>query len=330
MKLSHIETIREIARRGFNMSEAAVALHRSQPALSRQVAELERELGVRIFQRTRNRISGLTPEGGQVIAAGQRIAREIESLQLFMSGETDGANELRIATTHTHARYTLPRVIQRLKTLHPQLVLNLRQGGNPLECAQLVAEGEADLGITTELERLPRGTLSVPAYRLSRCLLAPRSHPITREKLTLKNIARYPLIAYARPPNGRWLFESAFTEAGLKPRVVMNAIDADVSKTYVALGLGIAVLASIAYDPVHDRDLVALGVDHLFRRGGIVVVFRHGSFVTRHMLSFMSLFATHLEGGMIRRWIDGERLDAAHLLKIAPVASFHLDAGMAR
>ena len=325
MKLAHIETICEISRHRFNMSEAAVALHRSQPALSRQVSELERELGVRVFLRTRNRIAGLTPEGAKIMAAGQRIAKEVEDLHLFLSGEPEGGLELRIATTHTHARYTLPSVIKRFNERSPKVVLNLRQGGDPAQCAQLVADGEADIGITTEIDKLPRATIAIPAFSLSRCLLAPRSHPITREKLTLRNIARYPLIAYARPPGDRWLFGSTFTDAGLEPHVVLSAIDADVSKTYVGLGLGIAVLASVAYNPEQDQKLVALNVDHLFRPGSIVVVLRQGAPISRHTLSFLSLFAPHLEERRIRGWINGDKLDRAQMLRLAPTASFDLN-----
>lgn len=322
MKLSHIRTVCEIAERGFSMSAAAAALNRSQPALSRQIADLERELGVRVFSRTRNKIVGLTPQGAQIMTAGQRIARETEDLKKLISNEGQGEHELRIATTHSHARYTLPRVIQRFNAQHPKVVLNLRQGADPQQCANLVALGKADIGVTTSIEDPPRGTVAIPAFKLSRCLFAPKLHAVTRKKLTLQRIAQYPLIAYSRPPEGRWLFGSVFSDAGLKPHIVLNAIDADVSKTYVALGLGIAVLASIAYDPAHDRKLVAINVDHIFRPGMIVVIFRRGAYISQHTLDFLSLFAPHLNAETAIRWVDGKEIDRAEFSHLAPFASF--------
>ncbi|OGA41367.1 MAG: hypothetical protein A3G24_06375 [Betaproteobacteria bacterium RIFCSPLOWO2_12_FULL_62_13] len=322
MNFHQIESVCEIVKQRFNMSEAALALNRSQPALSRQIAQLEKDLGVRVFSRTRNKIVGLTPEGGEVYTIGQRIAREVEQLRHVVSGAAEGNPELRIATTHTHARYSLPKVIKRFNEQSPKVLLNLRQGGDPLQCCQLVADGEADVGITTDIERLPRESVAIPAFKLSRCVLAPRTHPVTREKLTLQKIAQYPIIAYSRPPGGRWVFDSAFAEAGLRPRIAMSAIDADVSKTYIALGLGIAVLASIAYDPEQDRNLIALNADHLFRPGLIVLVFRRGAYVSRHTYAFLSLFAPHIPPVLIRRWVDGQETDRAQLIRTVPTAKF--------
>jgi LysR family cys regulon transcriptional activator len=299
------------------MTAAATALHRSQPALSRQITELEKEMGVRIFSRTRNKVVGLTPAGLDVLAAGQRVTRELDALRQIGARGDDGGAELRIATTHIHARYSLPRVIKAFSERFPDVLLNLQQG-HPLGCCQLVAEGEADFGISIEPERMPRELITIPVYKMSRCVLVPKRHPLTRGKLTLARIAEYPIIAYTRPPHGRWMFGSAFADAGLKPHIIMSAIDADVSKTYIAMGMGIAVMASMSYDPAEDRHLTAVGADHLFRHGMLTLVFRRGAYVSRHVLALLADFAPHIDSETLRRCVDEGVLDRSRLARNAP------------
>lgn len=320
MNLLQINAVCEIARRKFNMSEAASVLHRSQPALSRQLAELEKELGVRIFSRTRNKIVGLTPEGEQVVLIGQRISRDVTALRQ-VGPRTREAAELRIVTTHTHARYSLPPTIKKFRDRWPHVMLNLRQG-DPAQCVDLVASGDAHMGITVEPDRLPKDIVTIPIYRLSRCVLAPRSHPIARGRLTLQRIARYPIIAYSRPPSWKWLFEDAFVEADLKPNVVLNALDPEVSTTYVRLGMGIAVLATMSHDPDRDRDLVALAADHLFKAGVLMLVLRRGAYVSGHVLSLLSIFAPHLDEDVIRQHVDGVPSDKGQLTRKAPLVQY--------
>lgn len=319
MNIQQLRTVREIVHCRFNMSTAAVALHRSQPALSRQIAALEHELGVRIFSRTRNKIVGLTAEGEQVLAIAQRITREADALRRIGSGKGDDAGPaLRIATTHTHARYTLPWVIKEFSESFPDLLLSLRQG-NPAQCFQLISGGEADLGITVEIDRIPRDIVTIPLFKLARCVLAPRGHPIQRGKLTLERIARYPVVAYSQPPEWKWLFGGAFGAAGLKPRVVLSALDADVSKTYVSMGIGIAVLATITHDPTQDGDLVAIDADHLFGPGILTLVLRKGSYVTRNMQAFLSAFCPQVGPTFIQACVDGMPFDRNALLKKIPL-----------
>jgi len=318
MNIQQLKTVCEIVQRRFNMSAAAAALHRSQPALSRQIAELESELGVRIFSRTRNKIVGLTAEGEQVLAIGQRITREAEALRHIGSGKGDAGSELRIATTHTHARYTLPRVIKHVSEASPELLLSLRQG-NPAQCFQLISGGDADLGVTVEIERIPRDIVTIPIFKLPRAVLAPQGHPIGRGKLTLERIARYPIVAYSQPPEWKWLFGGAFAEAGLKPRVVLSALDADVSKTYVSMGMGIAVLASITYDPVQDTNLIAIDADHLFRPGVLTLVLRKGAHLTRHMHGLLETLCPHVDSQFIQACVDGAPFDRNALLRKIPL-----------
>lgn len=323
MNLQQIEAVCGIVRNGFNISAAAEALRRSQPTLSRQIQELERELGVRIFARTRNKVVALTPEGEEILRIGQRMLRDAKNLAQIGSFESaDGGGELKIATTHLHARYSLPRVVKAFAARFAGVLLTLRQG-DPIQCCELVAAGEADIGVTTVGEKTSGEIVAIPAFRLSRCVIAPRNHPIVREKtLTLKKLAEYPIVAYSTPFSGRWIVEEAFASAGLRPLIVCSAIDADVSKTYVELGMGIAVLARIAFDPARDRNLVALDAGHLFRPSILNLVFRKHGYLSRHAHEFVSLFAPHVGPDLIRRGINGAELDRARLSHEAPAAMF--------
>jgi len=324
MNLQQIEALCGVVRNRFSISAAAESLHRSQPGLSRQIKEIEQELGVRVFARTRNKVVALTPHGEEVLRIGQRILRDMKNLhQVGVGDRRDDAGELRIATTHVHARYSLPRVIRAFSTRFPNVLLTLRQG-DPAQCAELIAQGEADIGITTAVAaRTAEDIVAVPIYRLSRCVITPAGHPLTREKsLTLKKLAEYPLVAYSPSFSGRSIVDEAFARAGLRPHVVCSAIDADVSKTYVELGMGIAILARIAYDGARDRNLVAMNADHLFRPGVLNLVLRKHSHLNSRALAFVQLYAPHLAESTVRRAIDGAEIDRPALMQCAPVASF--------
>lgn len=322
MNLQQIESVLGIVSNDFNMSKAAEALGRSQPTLSRQVQDLEKELGVRIFARTRNKVVGLTPRGEEIVRIGQRIVRDVRNLGELGKLESDiGTGELKIATTHLHARYSLPRVIKSFAERFPDVQLTLKQG-NPIQCCELVARGEADIGVTTVGGKLGADLVAIPAFQLTRCVIAPRNHPVAREKaLTLKKLAEYPIVAYSAPFTGRRIVEEAFARAGLRPRIVCSAIDADVSKTYVELGMGIAVLATIAFDPAQDRALVALDASHLFPPSILNLVFRKHGYLGRHVSVFVSMFAPHVEQEWIRRGMEGAEFDRARLIRLAPVAT---------
>jgi LysR family cys regulon transcriptional activator len=323
VNFQQIEAVCGIVRNGFNISTAAKVLHRSQPTLSRQIQDLEHELGLRIFTRTRNRVVALTPEGEVVLRIGQRIVLDMKDLaQAGKFESAEGPAELKIATTHLHARYSLPHVMKAFATHHPGLLLTLRQG-DPIQCCELVAAGEADIGITTVDEKAAGDIVTIPAFRLARCVIAPRDHPIVREKtLTLQKLAKYPIIAYSAPFSGRWIVEEAFARAGLRPHVVCSAIDADVSKTYVELGMGIAILARIAFEPERDRNLVAMAADHLFRPSILNLVLRKHGYLSRHAHEFLSLFAPHIGADLVRMGMDGTELDRVRLSHEAPLAKY--------
>lgn len=323
MNYQQIEAVCGIVRCGFNISAAAEALHRAQPTLSRQIQDLERELGVRIFTRTRNKVVALTPEGEVVLRIGQRIVRDVKNLAQVGNFESaNGPAELKIATTHLHARYSLPHVIKAFATRHPGVLLTLRQG-DPIQCCELVAAGEADIGVTTVGKRTVGEIVTIPAFRLARCVIAPRDHPIVREKkLTLRKLAEYPIVAYSAPFSGRWIVDEAFARAGLRPHVVCSAIDADVSKTYVELGMGIAVLARIAFEPARDQNLVAMAADHLFAPSILNLVLRKHGYLSRHAHEFLSMFAPHIDADLVRKGMDGAELDCGRLSQEAPLAKF--------
>lgn len=318
MNIQQFRTICEITRRRFNVSAAAKALDRSQPALSRQIAELENELGFRVFARTSNKIVGLTPLGEQVLSGGERIVRELDALRSLGSRGLEAASELRIATTHTHARYTLPNVVTRFVKQWPRVLLNLRQG-DPAQCFQLIARGEADLGVTVEPERPPRDVVAVPIYKLARCVIAPKQHPLNRGKLTLARVAQYPMIAYSRPPDWTWLFEDVFVREKLQPRVVLSALDADVSKTYVALGLGVAVLATMTFEPQTDTKLAAIDAHHLFPPGILTAIFRRGTYLSRPAQAFLAGLCPHLEIGFLQGCADGVPYDRTQHVRTLPL-----------
>ncbi len=321
MNLQQLDAVCAIAANGLNMSLAAAALHQSQPTLSRHIQNLERELGVDIFVRTRNRIVALTAKGEEVLRIGQRIVRDAQDLARVGASETaDGVGELRIATTHLHARYSLPRVMKGFAARFGNVALTLKQG-DPVQCCELVAAGEADIGITTVADKPGKAVVAIPAYKLSRCVIVPRGHPLARRKsLTLQALAEYPIVAYSAPFSGRWIVEDAFARAGLKPRIVCSAIDADVSKTYVELGMGIAVLARIAYDRTRDRGLVALDADRLFAPSLVNLVIRKYSWLTRHAEEFLASFAPHVGIDVLRRAAEGEDIDRARMSRDAPNA----------
>lgn len=322
MNLRQIEAVCGIVSSGFNVSLAAEALRRSQPGLSRQIKALERELGIQVFVRTRNKVPGLTPQGEQMVRVGQRMLLDLKTLQQVGADELgDRGGELRVATTHLHARYLLPGTIKSFAGHFPGVSLTLQQC-DPEQCRKLIAGGEADVGVATMTQKLADAIVTVPAYRLPRCVIAPVGHPLLREQsLSLKKLAEYPLIANPAKFGGRFMVEEAFAKAGLEPRIVCSATDADVCKAYVGVGMGIAVLAAVAFDPAVDRRIAAIDASHLFRPGILNLVFRKHSYLTRPLESFLALFAPHVDRELILKAIDGADIQRGRLSQHAPVVS---------
>jgi LysR family transcriptional regulator, cys regulon transcriptional activator len=306
VKIQQLECVLRIADNGNSISAAAAALHTSQPGVSRQLQLLEAELGLEIFRRTRNRIVGLTEPGAMVVDRARRILAEIGALASL--GEDLASSDrgpLTIATTHTQARYVLPAVIGRYVADFPNVQVSLKQG-DPEGICRLVDDGEADIAIGTEvLHSYPR-LVHLPCFTLDRVLVAPEGHPLlTTDRLTLEAVAAYPLITYDSRFSGYWKVRGAFERAGLPLRVVLSAIDADVCKTYVRMGLGVAILTAIAFDAQRDEGLAAVPVDHLFASSTTYVKLRSGAYLRPYLLDFLHRLSPRLTPTVVREAVEG-------------------------
>jgi LysR family cys regulon transcriptional activator len=295
MKLQQLRYLREVARAGLNVSEAAERLHTSQPGVSKQIRLLEEELGVEIFVRHGKRMLEVTEPGRAVLAMAERILSDAENLRRVSEEfAAEASGSLVIATTHTQARYALPTVVAKFRELYPKVSLALRQGSPTQLCEQVIA-GDADLAIATEAIAEYRELTMLPCYQWNRCLVAPPGHPLLQEKpLTLEAIARHPVITYDFAFAGRSQVNKAFEARGLAPNVVLTAIDSDVIKTYVGLGLGVGIIAKMAFDPEQDRDLRAVDASHLFESSTTRIGIRRGTYLRRYAYDFIRLFAPHL------------------------------------
>jgi LysR family cys regulon transcriptional activator len=322
MTLRQLRALQEVVKQGLRISAAADALHTSQPGVSRQILELEQELGVSIFVRKRGRLVSVTDAGEALLTVAERMLGDAASLRTIANDfSSKDAGQLSIATTHTHACYTLPRVIQQFSVAYPRVQLSLREG-TPAQCCEIVAAAGADIAIVTQTSEVFETLATLPAYRLARCLVVPVRHPLLKEKaLTLDKIARYPLITYDSSFSSRRTVDRAFAARGLTPNIVLRAIDADVSKKYVALGLGVAILPTITYDPSVDKSLRTLGVDHLFEQGLVNVCLRKGSYIREFIYAFITMFAPHLTRGVVSRGLTSDAA-ALPLPDDVPVANF--------
>lgn len=295
MKLQQLRYVWEVVRHGNHISAAAEALHTSQPGISKQIQLLEAELGFAVFQRSRNRIVGITEPGREVVAIAQRMLADVDNLRnLKEDFAARAGGSLTLATTHTQARYVLPKVIDPFLRRYPKVSLGLRQG-NPTQICEMVEAGDADIAIGTETTRTFPHLVMLPCFSLSRSIVAKRDHPLLKvKKLTLEEIARYPIITYDPAYSGRWKVMDAFRQAGIAPRIVFGAVDADVSKTYVELGLGIAILTTVAFDKVHDVGLRSRDASHLFEPSTTYLTVRANSYLRDFVLEFIALFCPTL------------------------------------
>ena len=296
MKLQQLRYIWEVANHGLNVSAAAESLFTSQPGVSKQIRLLEHELGVEIFARNGKHLYEITAVGQQILAMVGEILRQTETIKQIAqeySDETQGA--LSIATTHTQARYALPSVITAFRDAYPDVSLHMNQG-SPEQIAQLADTGTADFAIATEGMELFQDLIMMPCYRWNRCLVVPKDHPLAGvQQLTLEHLAHVPIVTYVFGFTGRSKLDSAFGAAKIVPNVVLTATDTDVIKTYVRLGLGVGIIASMAFDDVQDRDLVRIDASHLFEPSVTYIGFRRGTFLRGYMLNFIKLFAPHLD-----------------------------------
>jgi LysR family transcriptional regulator, cys regulon transcriptional activator len=300
MKIRQLHYIQEVARRGLNVTAAAEALFTSQPGVSKQIRLLEDELGVDIFVRNGKHLSEITPAGQRILDYAQRLLGEVENIKNIAEEFRDtDRGDLSIATTHTQARYALPPVIQRFRSRFPKVTMHLHQGSPP-QIAKLASDGQADFAIATEALELFDDLVMLPCYHWNRVVLVRPDHPLAQtSKLDLRDLAAHPIITYTFGFTGRSKLDQAFAAHGLRPDVVLTAVDADVIKTYVRLGLGAGIVADLAYDPKEDKDLVALRADHLFEHSTTHIGFRRSMFLRGYMYDFIATFAPHLTRELI-------------------------------
>ena len=295
MKLQQLRYLCETARHDMNVSAAANALHTSQPGVSKQIRQLEDELGVQLFFRHGKRLTDVTEAGRGVLRIAERVLQEVDNIKRASEEfSRQERGQLTLATTHTQARYMLPPVIKQFRERYPGVHVILHQG-NPTQVAEQILEGSADLALATEALDAYPDVVTLPCYRWNRCVVVPPRHPLLKESmLTLEAIARFPLITYDYSFTGRPEINRAFAARGLEPQIVLSALDSDVIKTYVALGLGVGILAGMAFDPVRDRGLRMLEAGHLFRASTTKFGIRRGTFLRGYVYDFLQMFAPHL------------------------------------
>lgn len=300
----------QVARGGLNVSDAAEALHTSQPGISKQIRLLEDELGVDVFVRHGKRVIDITEPGHAVVAIAERVLREADNLKrVGQEFASEAAGSLTIATTHTQARYALPEVIRRFTDKYPKVQLALHQG-NPIQISQQVVTGEADVAIATEAIKDFDQLVMLPCYQWNRCIVTPPRHPLLAARpLTLEAIARYPIVTYDFAFTGRSAINHAFALKGLKPNVVLTAIDSDVLKAYVELGLGIGILAKMAFDPRADRKLRAIDAAHLFEPSMTRIGIRRNTYLRGYVYDFIEMFASHLDRAAVDAAMRGAGSD---------------------
>ena len=299
-----------IAHHGLSVTQAASALGTSQPAISRALKALESELGFDLFVREGRAFSRITPQGAKVLEYATRALAEIDSLKAVAADlNQDNRGTLAIATTHTQARYVLPPVVQAFRERYPEVELHLHQGTSE-QIAEMVAADRVQLAIATGSDGLFPGLVLLPVYRWHRQVIVPKRHRLAAvRKLTLQELARYPLVTYVFSFSGTSSLQTVFAREGLHPKVALTARDSDVIKTYVRLGLGVGIVASAAIEPEHDSDLVVLDASHLFPIHTTWVGFRRGTLLRNFSYDFLQLFGSHLTRQLVDRAIAARDSD---------------------
>ncbi len=316
MNFQQLRSVRETVRQGFNLTGVAAVLHTSQPGVSRQIRELEDELGIELFHRAGKRLTGLTPPGQAVLPIVERLLLEADNLK--RAGEdfaSQGRGTLTIAATHSQARYALPPAVRDFSAAHPEVALRMHQG-SPKQVAEMLLSGEADIGVATEALAQYDELVALPSYRWTHAVVVPKGHALAAqaaqgEALTLEQLANFPIITYEPGYTGRTHIDEAFKRRGLGLNLVLSAMDADVIKTYVELGMGVGIIASMAFDETRDAQLHAIDARHLFASNMTRVAVRRGSFLRDYAYEFIRCFAPPLT-----------RMRVDQALAQAPGASF--------
>jgi LysR family cys regulon transcriptional activator len=312
VNFQQLRSVREAVRHGFNLTDVANTLHTSQPGVSRQIRELEDELGVEIFVRAGKRLTGLTPPGQTLLPIVERLLQDADNLR--RAGDDyarQGRGKLAIAATHSQARYALPPAVRDFRAAHPDVMLHMHQG-SPQQVARMLIDGEADIGIATEALAGYEELVALPCYQWTHVVIVPEGHVLAREaqagaQLTLARLAQFPLITYEPGFTGRGHIDAAFERENLALDLVLTAMDADVIKTYVELELGVGIVAAIAYDDRRDTHLVALDARHLFAPNMTRLAIRRGAYLRDYAYEFIRTFASPLT----RQVVDAALQDGA-------------------
>jgi LysR family transcriptional regulator, cys regulon transcriptional activator len=304
VKINQLRYICEVARRQLNISAAAEALHTSQPGVSKQIRLLEDELGIEIFERNGKQLTRVTPAGEDILGLARQVLDNIDNIRSVAADHGDHRRgSLAIATTQTQALHVLPDVVRRFRRDYPNVQLHMHQG-TPLQIAEQAATGLVDFAIATEALELFSDLVVLPCYQWNRSVIVPAGHPLGEAPLTLEAIAGHPLVTYVFGFTGRSRLDEAFAGVGLTPQVSFTATDAEVIKTYVRLGLGVGIIASMAVDRERDRDLVTHDASHLFECSTTSVAFRNSLRLRGYACDFITAFAPHLTREVIRRAAD--------------------------
>ncbi|MCR8923356.1 HTH-type transcriptional regulator CysB [Dasania sp. GY-MA-18] len=300
MKLQQLRYIWEVAHHDLNVSATAQSLYTSQPGISKQIRLLEDELGVEVFSRSGKHLTRVTPAGEAILKTAGEILRKVESIkQVAQEFSDEQKGSLSIATTHTQARYALPKTIENFINRYPEVSLHMHQG-TPMQISELAADGTVDFAIATEALELFSDLIMMPCYKWNRAIIVPKDHPLAQvSNITLEDVAAHPIVTYVFGFSGRSKLDEAFIAKGLAPKVVFTAADADVIKTYVRLGLGIGIVAKMAFNEELDSDLVAIDASHLFAPSITRIGFRRGTFLRGFMYEFIELFAPHLTKSVV-------------------------------
>ncbi len=300
MKLQQLKYIWEVARHDLNVSATAESLYTSQPGISKQIRMLEDELGVQIFLRSGKHLTEVTPAGTAIVRMAGEILDKVENVRHIAHEFSDkDRGTLLVATTHTQARYLLPSVVSEFVGRYPNVALHMHQG-TPVQISEMASKGKVDLAIATEALELFENLIMLPCYRWNRSVIVKHDHPLANEdKLTLEKLAEYPIVTYVFGFTGRSQLDDAFNEKGYEPKVVFTAADADVIKTYVKLGIGVGIVASMAFDPEIDKELIAIDASHLFESSTTKIGLRRGTFLRGFMYDFIELFAPHLDKALV-------------------------------
>lgn len=302
MKLQQLRYIVEVQNNNLNVSATADSLYTSQPGISKQVRMLEDELGVQIFGRSGKHLTHVTQAGHEIIRISADILSKVEGIKSVAREYTQpDEGKLRVATTHTQARYALPETINGFVKKYDKVSLHMYQG-TPAQISDAAAKGNADFAIATESLHLYNDLIMLPCYHWNRSIIVTKDHPLANhKKLTIEDIGAHPLVTYVFGFTGRSVLDKAFQKANLDPKIVFTATDADVIKTYVRLGIGIGVVATMAIDPEQDKDLVVLDASHLFEQSTTKIGFRRGTFLRGYMFDFIERFAPHLNRDIVTK-----------------------------